>query len=131
MLIFIGLSKLGMSEDVDADTFDQFRLFGGGWLGAVQGRNIVEGRQSCLRLFGTPVFGMDHGGSNWSLVGLSRHCRRYARLERRRETEVITGAEPFKQLQRRLEFVGSPAVALRQERSDLPMSRRLFVRRTQ
>jgi hypothetical protein len=64
MLIFIGLGKLGMSEDVDADTFDQFSLFGGGWLGAVQGRNIVEGRQSCLRLFGSPVFGMDHGGSN-------------------------------------------------------------------
>src|SRR5258708_12054128 len=98
MLIFIGLSKLGMSEDVDADTFDQFRLFGGGWVGAVQGRNIVEGRQSCLRLFGSPVFGMDHGGSSWRLVRFSRHCMRHARLERRRETQAITAPHPFNQL---------------------------------
>jgi len=62
-------------------------------------------------------------GSNWSLVGLSRHCRRYARLERRRETEVITGAEPFKQLQRMLEFVwisGCRVAAVTQRSADEP-----------
>jgi hypothetical protein len=126
MLILIGVGEFGMSQDVGEDTFDQFNLDRRGRLRGVQGRYIVKGRQRGLRLIGAPVFRVYHGWYGDISFGdisfrSNGHRRWRPSLERSGETEIVTAAEPFKELLSLVEFVGPSRIVFRQELSDLTM----------